>query len=1746
MPENNLSTLLSALTGQIVTGSPQEEKSLEQVQETLAQALLRQDPASVRNQEFLFRRSDIYAPSSVGDARIRKLDEIVNRIRPGAASEVQVFMRTLPIRTTQVPGSATEAAAGVRVVTKGPFLDSSGQDFYFDYVRTEKLIPLYIEGWATPAILFKATFRNPKFVLANSLPVEVTKSYTVVPDSVWISARVFDPSADAAYYCGLRVKGGKITLDADPQIVNGQLTVAATTNALCELQLEQNASFASDPASPYGDDARKSGITLPIGFRFSFKGGTKQILDVAPSSWNVYGHKAGFIYKGAQNSTFFPFVNRLAIPVQCDTAEFTVSACLSTFFNVEGSAPVLGSWWCLPAAKIDITAPPEADGNGALIVSCGPGLDAATVNLRDRRISLPAPFILAEPGRIGLTELKSDGSGATMDFAMWQDEANRFGTTMEWRLPKESLFLYNTSANGFEMAVGTTACRMQVDRPVKVDGTAVTVSTKNSLWTLVAGKAKRQVALVDNDVLMDNSPAGSKIPQVRPYGLAMHNALFTVTPPNSVVLFAECEADFTSLQRGKLYLGFGLFSYLPTLPDPYAANLGMLEKQFLASRESVASVSGKRDSVVWLWLIGLVQWEQHGGNDKVGVSFHFAPLTAAFPVKKLKSAEQVPPQAGEQISYLDIAKSSPFSRIYGDPEPAPVPHTRSMMAEQTTSIVAGPGAEDFALLDVSSKANQMGVAFNFLNSRQQTLLGRQFKVDVQDESNASVFPIQVDGLDVVTKGMFAQAFTVPQVAWEPVFNLTPPETPAGDPKGAPFDPPVGFNYYQNDGFPTRVGNFSSEQVPLSPIPLAKYLVETYRHRKDGKTYALFNLPFGMFTAAVLDGKSPQTLKPTLENVRPVFENYVNGGLQLELTAGSSLVPGEDNMFEGMTVQLLNINRPNGTAHDESTLGHSGTTIFNGEFLVNQSKLPFRPASPVMKAGLSGYGASMFSDWHNRNAAFAQTSQALFNVTTGRTSHEVVQVKSMIYPWGVKVVRTYTLFRLSNGYVCRIDSGWKAESDGKFDFSYKVPVYAADGVTVDHFDEKGNPYTFHPGVVHGIFNVRNIHEQPKDYKGPNLNLVAVTFDADIQLEHVVEGGKSDRVPSRGVVGYVQLLPQGAPISVNQFVGLMQSENGSIGAEIQCTVKIAGTRQRMRLDRADVNVATDASNQPIFVAAARGSVVLPKDGSWTMVRHQRSSGEVTPVSDGLSVPLVRIGAWKKDIVVDPVAAANELVRMAFPGDLLRPPGAETVNFGFLQNMNTQKVLFLTPSFKPTVESLLSKTPPLLADAFRLMNGNAIFPNIGDAETAFGSAIQMLKGIDSRNGNPLEAFSKLAGVNDLGSEVRELMELNVKEEAGKLIDQGYKLIKNKANDLVNEAFRFDLPNFEYPLVDVTGLKIYVEYKATKKAEGAPKDYVGKFDFDVDSFAADMAKTWKGRLSSMQMVVDLGPLKRLLTIKGNFNSQKSASTDFGSASPASSGIELPTPEIEYSEDLKPVIEILEILAALSTGDYAAVLSKGLKIAMSNSANIWEYKFEATKDIPLVKFPPGAAYDAPQTPLKLEASLGLGVFFNAALKVTTDPKQLLPTAGAYFKFHGGLQVMCFSVGAGAVYAVGNADLVLRADTSPLISLDMKFGFGAQVGVGLPVIGNVSILFMVGVEIYVDSNQTVAVTAFMLFRGHAEILGGLIGVTITIEAKGTIEKGGPGLPTNCRAQVTFGLDISIFLVINISFSETWEETRQIA
>lgn len=1778
MNENQLAALLASLTGQLHTDNKEEEIQIEQLQQSIAQSLLKQDPATISSQTFLFEKSDLFISANVKEGRLRKIKEIAASVLANKSDEqLQVFVRNVPIRTTQLQGSASLANAGTRVTTVGPIADLQGRLQWFDFVKVKKLIAIYQQGESLPCLLFDATFNKPRFQLANAKPIELTKTFTLIPESIWIQANILAPTAPSNQYAGLRIKGGTITLDTDPFMEGDKLMISQACKVVCDIQCDQNNSFGSDPISQYGKDAREAKFDLPATFKFSFTGNTKNILSVADAQWKVYGQDSHFKYVGNQNCIYNPAIHRLAIPVDCQHSNFSVLTSLSPFFELSGTAKIVNSWWALPVTNIDVNNPLEADGNGALIIECLSGLTAQWTNLENKPMSLVHPFILGEPGRIGITDLESDGLGAYQNFEGWdysktnvenEDVAPIYKTEFHVQFKKTVAFIFNTVAKGDEVIFGASDWHIKADRPVKVNGEAVTIKSKGSGFILAASAKKRLLMVVDQDILWDHKLPNDKIPKVKPIALAMHNALFTTTPVNSLIVFAEVKEDWKKLTKGSMYLGFGLFSYLPTLPDPYAANLGILKKQFEQKNRTdlPATVSmNTRSSQVWLWLIGLVKWEEKEEDiDKVGVSFHFAPLAAPLNIEK--DAGKKKPQAERIDEEHRVVNPTVFSHFSNDAEAVDRASVTGFVNDNPTlhatrvNPLARLNVTDFSLLDVSSKANQMGISYAKQNNFLQELITRKYDVNIQDDENATIFPIQVNGLDVVTAGMHAQAFTVPSIAWEPVFNLTPPKAIlAGEkdedgiplPPVRPNDPPIGFNYYQNDGVATRIGNLSKKNVTLSPIPMAKFLVESYKEKEDGKTFALFNLPFGMVALTFLNNNSVQHTKPSIDNPKPIFDEYINGALQLELTAGTSFDKEADsNMFEGYTFQLVNINNASGVDANASTLAGTPTVIFNNEFSTNSSGLTTRPGVPLTHIGLSGYGASTFSNWQNKEALFAQTSQAQFNVITGRTSHEVVQVKSMLYPWGIRVVRTITIFRLANGYVARVDSGWKAESDGKYDFRWNKPKIAADGVTVEGKIPQPNPFNFYPGIVRGLFNVRNIQELSKVYGTSIPMLNAVTFDADIELEYITEGGTNNRVASTGVLAYVQLTPAARPIEKEDLVDLLNFENNSIGGSISCTIKLADSKQRMRIHRFDMSAGLDNIGNPIFVCAARGSVVLPKDGSWTMVQHSRKTGEVTPLPEQLSVPVIRQGLWKPDIVVDTINE-NNLLRIAHPADLVKAFDDETMHFGFLQNMGTQKVLFMTPAFQKGVDALLSQTPPLLADSFRLLNSKGIFPNIGDIETNFGQVISILKGADANGNAVAEAFkNKVLGAAEGNiNKVFEVLALDVKEEAGKVLDQGFSLAKKSINGLADKALKFDLPSGGYDLINVKDqLIIRLEYKANGNTEDnqAKKDYVGKFDFDIESFAGDLADTWKGRMNNLSVVVSIGPLKEVMTIKGNFNSQKGKEVDLGSKNASDGDSSLPKPEISFSDALQPVVDILELLSSLSSGDYGAALSKGLKVAMSNSANIWEYKFEANKEIPLVRFPPTKElYESPQTPLKLEASLGIGVFFNAALKVTTDPKQLLPTAGAYFKFHGGLQVMCFSVGAGSIYAVGHVDLKLEADSSPKIAVTLKFGFGVQLSVGLPVVGNVSVLFMVGLEVYADSTGVVIVTAFMLFKGRAELLGGLVSVTITIEASGSVKRL-PGGDANAIAKVTFAIDISIFLIIDISFSKSWEEERQIA
>ncbi len=1728
MNVENSHPLVQLLAKQSSDGEPgANQEALQSLQETLEQVGIQ----NLANVDLDNLREALHLPVDA----MGELAQATTVAGEQANDQFHLFARTIPFKSSQVAGGSNPMLPGSLSQTLGPFVFKRRPPLWLDFIRVQRAVALWVQGNPTPLFYFNIQL----LPLQASIPR--LDFYNILPNSVWVRANLFNNNVPADLYAGLRISSGTLRITGNFTTSQSGIVLVGNTAFTCDLQLEQKAPPANLPTAPYGMDAREMTLQLPTQFSFTNRGAQR----VGAIAATVYNTTVNCNETNQPTTTYFSQQQRLGLLMALEANPvLAINQVQSPLMAFSGSTPVNQAWWALPLAQVLAMQPLEAEGNGALLLETGAGLSASLQRSNREEITLLQPQILMEPGRINITDTLSNGEGKTHLFSLWHEAGKNFGTDVTtWFLSKVP-FVYNTLASGNEIFTTQAGFDIAADRPLNIRGEAVALRSRKGTFMISASEDNSSLMLIDNTLLTPaNQVPGTPPPPVQKMALALSNALLTTTLPVAVTLQATLSPDLASLTRGEITIVMGLFAYLPTLPDPYAANLGIIKRQFQRTGNNFTiSNNMVAGTDVWMWVLAMVRWDNT--SQRVTTSFELVDF-----FQHALSGQKVLPFTIASRTEIEARRV-----VFMNPLPVPPASGEDKGKAFTDKLITSigidhPGARgfsqdvtpvfaDFSLLDVSSNANQMGIAFsNKLPYLQQLASGR---IPFAVQSNS--FPLKIVDNAMVTAGRNAQAFTLPGISWEPLLNLSFTSNE---------DPLPGFNYFPNDGVPTVIGNLASTPVELAPIPLVNYLTTTFQHKKDGKTYALFNLPFGMVAFAILDQqKLTQKTKPSIETISPQFEQAIVGGIQLELTAGSSF--DNDNgqgLFEGYTFQLANLFDQTGQPA-KSTLGLSPTKIFNDEFTKDDT-LSNRPGVPVTEIGISGYGTSMASKWGNEEAIFSQVSKAEFNVYTGRTSHELVQVVSKEYPFGAKLVRTITIFRMSNGYVARVDSGWKAQTPGLYDFSYMHDVPRI---------KKKSPFTFHPGIVKGVFNIRNIKEVENGvfrYLGEELQ--AITYDADILLDNVETGGSplpaggatQVLVPSSGVLGYIQLSPPGVPISLATFTELLRSKGGSIGGSINGVIKLAGTDQRMRVNRFDVAASVNGAGAAVFVSSARGSVFLPKDGSWSLVQHTIGNGNVTPLPSNFSVPLIREGERPSfDVngrdLYNPLVEINPatLHRIADPANMfVTDPTAK--NYGFLQNMGSQKVLFLTPAFKTGVGKLMSKTPPLLADSFRLLKGSAIFPNIGDAITQFGEAVVLLKAGADGVPNSVDAFKK-SGLQDLGKDVYELLDIHANMVDGRLLDQGYELAKKGIGNVIDKALKFDLPSSDFNLVNLPGkLVIALRYKASSKPrkDGPRNDYPGKCDFDVNSLAASAADNWKGKMNNLSVVVSVGPLKELMTVKGNFNSQKGKELDLGSNSEPNN---LPTPEISFSDAVEPVIRILELLASLSTGDYAATLKKGLKIAMSNSGDIWEYKMEASKEIPMVRFPPGPAYDSPQVPLKLECSLAVGFNLNAALKVTTDPTQLLPTAGAFFTFRGRLMVMCVSVGAGSVFAIGEAGIRLEADTSPQVGVILHFGFGAQISVGLPVVGTASVTFMVGVEVATNSNGKIAITAFMLFKGQAELLGGLVCICIMIEARGTVIKDGPGLPANCEVQVTFAIDVSIFLVINIHFSESWSESRQIA
>jgi len=1683
-----------------------------------------------------------------------------------------VFRRETSFSSNLLGNSVPQWGSGMAPTkTFGPFLDEHGMQVWFDFFFPTRLVQVFLQGSGTPALLIP---------LWGALTGK--NSYRIEAGSVWIaSGLIAKAPALNGNYTGLKIKGGSLDLSHAATIGSGTIVIPSHTSAAMHLDLDQNSIKAT--AVDAGMDAKNAVIKLPetLDLKFPSSG-----IGVIPghASCTVFGCEVDFQFKNAA-PVWVSAIGQILVPYSVQSTgqapnTFDVVSSESQLCLLSGSTKFdAASGWLLPATKVDPQQLGQAAGTGALCISLAKGISVRWEGLAGADTTLIHPAIIAEPGLVTVVDFFASNVYGKQKWIVWRNAASKHHSEITLTFGPVFPFIFVISALNNEAVFCFCGHKASFDRPVDANGSPFRIESTIALAAVLQNGANFQAMLLDNDLLFDGNP--NKAGAFERHSLALRNALFSVSRPYSLFLFGKLE-NGNEITKGVVALMFGVYEYIPTLPDPYVSSYTQVLRGRFARGFAQLTIA----------LTGFVKWpnpaelplaDADQPDDPAYVYFRLAPLDQSAVVGTLEAGPQVAqptfpgqdvvvaqaPQkfrTGVRTFNADLSISAEISLPIGATaavtknSAARLVHDVSFTGSQPSiqaidvasavaSLEANPlfnhiedkallvnqtvdaglsnlqstprsntflaatmfetpktpsprllgnihpelfGPDVFMLLDVSSNADQMGVSLGNVIQVERDPLG-DTKLRTVSGLTASVptgndFQLQVLNMDVVGSAQNLRAFTLPQVSWEPVLNI--PRAFAFDPLDTITTTP-GLVVYDNDGIPTRMASGSPYQVPIAPLPVTKHFLKEFNDKHVPQPlYSAFTLPF----ALVAQANFTRTVKgPPEEGCRIHFHqphfDQLRGGLQIRAQAPAAPSARKRPFFEGWTFQsetnlkwsLL------GLPLTGSTLGNTVKEIFNAEFR------PFgdKPKVPLEQMDVSGYGAFIFSHWLDQDAAIAEVSQASFEVLAGRTAHEVVQVRSFLYPFGVHVVRTITLMRSSNGYVFRSDSGWKAESDGFYDFSYNI------GFDHDPPIHVPNPYVVHKQPVKGVSKVREIRDNSdagtftSSFKlddpdlpalslpdlqkifGPatgksdtmKVEMQAVLFDADVHFDSITSGGVKDPVhgdfvvQSRKMLGYVQISPSSILVPSHIFADLLNFQNGSLGGPVNCIIDIANSKQTMRIGRVDVNPALDASGKHIFVPAARGSLMLPQDGSWSVVKQQTDTGDVKLVEENQSIPLIK-----------PDGSAN--FKIANPADAVIT--TSKVNFGILQSTGTQKLLFNIPQFSPG-QAKLKSDQTYFADAYKLLNAKSVFPNIANA---------------------LQLTNAEKEVAILGEGLMKMTE--------RPINLGTTL---PDYDFINE------PNI---------LRVYAQYRSTKKADG-------KLTLGIDS-TATLADRWKAALSSIRVVVDLGPFKELMWVDGNFN--------------ASSGIapKYDVPHLQFGPLLDPVVAILQVLATLTGNDF----DKGMDVGMSNSPDNWEYKFNCSKEIPVIQFPsPEELTVDPTPPLKLEAGLKVGFYFNEVLSIPTDLKQLVPACGAFVDFHGGLHVMCFSLQVASVYAVGQVDLSIAADSKAGKSLHMKFGFGVELVVGLPVVANVSVLYMVEVNVGL-SDTDLDVGAMMLFRGSAEICGGLVAICIQIEAGGSIHRDLVKKETDCIAQVTFAINVTLLWVIDIHESDQWQESRQIA
>lgn len=949
------------------------------------------------------------------------------------------------------------------------------------------------------------------------------------------------------------------------------------------------------------------------------------------------------------------------IPCAASRSDFAFTHVLSDAFAPSGSAPITAASWALPLASTPITALPEAAGPGTIRLDLGAGA-TLSAGLSPDTVLISSWVLEIATGAL-FVAAQSAGTPTSTTLSLWPQAAppGRFAA-LDFDTVTDSVFLLIASTT-IQWTTTTGSVTAHLDRPLASSGSPIPFTSQGGGAVLAV---LRQGASSLAAIIATQSLSG--LPEL---SLALENALLGVSSPSALI--AAGTLTGTQLSPCLLAEMFAIAWILPTLPDPYATTV---ETPVTDDTDDTASQFGT--------LVATIRWD---GSHPPQMSCSLLATEA------------------DTVPVLSAAAHATSPR-----PAAELPRT----VGQYYSV---------ALLDLSTNVDLFGVAIAPLLGRLALDGIAPLDVASDQQTTAPAAPeFAVSGMDLVFNGAVVATFALPQVSWEAVDSQSLPPGPISGPG--------------NDGPPLLVAAPDAQQlVALAPQPV---LINNINNVAAGAPFAaICSLPFGL-AAVIAEPNAP----PRIGRHKRLSEFLADGGTfashaatfpltasdQLAAAVSLTIAPTQTSAVEGADPLFTGYLVPAGGSYLTDLLGAApggGSSSVEQILIGDFGDGGAQQGVPVERIDFSGYGASIFSEWRNGIEPPPNIIKVQFETTRGRTAYEVIQAQSVIYPYGISVVRTITLARGNAGWVLRTDSGWQAVTGGQFQFP----------------GTSGNPYagTVHQGALLGAFNVRNIAEQGSEVTVDGLTYQGVWFDADLGVVgniKVAGGGFTGQPPgatqlinlvaSQQILGFVQLLPVGQPPTPAQLADLV-SDQGPFTPAVSFTAEAGsfgtGTAGTMlRCSAFEVAVVTNVSpppSNPALGVALRAAPQIPSAGGWSMgVRNYQNSAPAS-LPNAFPVPVVQNNTSPDMWNIADVADIESLQQPANLYSLIHATGSNKVLFEAPQipavagaGGSAVPGLQFPQIPNPLPAGIANPGSPNLGDLASILNSSGLFPALSSA--------------------------------------------------------------------------------------------------------------------------------------------------------------------------------------------------------------------------------------------------------------------------------------------------------------------------------------------------------------------------------------------------------------------------------------------------